>query len=311
MATACRNPFIKDGLALPCGNCEPCLWSRRQVWAYRLQLEAMCHESSAFVTLTYSDENLPRTSGDLATLAPEHVKSWLKVIRERERVEGRYFRFYCVGEYGEVTHRPHYHVILFGFEPCKRGRTLRHPISGECLGFDCCARCRLVADTWSRGIIEVGEVNKDSCGYIAGYVMKKMTRFDDPRLNGRNPEFARQSNGGGSGLGGLGFGRVAALVAARDHWNLDWDIDVPVALMQGDKAKPLGRYLRRKLREAIGKEGNAPREVIEAMAAELLPVRQAAFDASSSFKEAVIEAGNQKYANFMAKRSLYGKKRVI
>lgn len=300
MATACRNPFIKGGLAFPCGNCEPCRWSRRQLWTFRLQLEAMCHEHSAFITLTYDEDHLP----GLGSLAPEHVQSWLKVVRERERREGRFFRFYLVGEYGDTSHRPHYHLILFGFEPCLRGRTRRDVISGECKWRDCCVRCRLVGESWSRGIVEIGEVNKDSCGYIAGYVMKKMTRFDDIRLNGRHPEFCRQSN-----QGGLGLWRIPQIAEGIKHHGLEY-LDT-VSLLVGDRRKPLGRYLSRKLREALGKDGDTPPEVLEALASELLPLRQAAFDASSPLKDAVIAAGEQKYLNFMAKQSLYGKKRVI
>lgn len=303
MVTACRNPFIKDGLAFPCGNCEPCLWSRRQLWAFRLQMEAMCHEHSAFVTLTYSDENVPRTVDGVPTLAPEHYRSWLKVIRERERQEGRFFRFYAVGEYGDRSHRPHYHFMLFGFQPCIHGRTRRDPINNQCRR-DCCCRCSLVHDTWARGIVEVGEVNRDSCGYIAGYVMKKMTRFDDPRLNGRNPEFARMSN-----RGGLGLPRIGDIAEGIKFHGLEY-LDT-CALLSGNKRKPLGRYLTRKLREALGKDGDTPKEVLEAMAAELLPLREAAFDASRSFQKEVIAAGQQKYDDFMSKRSLYGKRRVL
>lgn len=302
MATACRNPFISQGLAFPCGQCEPCLYNRRQVWAYRLQLEAMCHEHSSFVTLTYDDEHLPGN----ASLCPEHVQSWLKVLRERERSEGRFFRFYLVGEYGEKTHRPHYHLILFGYKPCLRGRTRRDFVSGELRGSNCCCQCSLIFDTWSRGLIEVGEVNKDSCAYIAGYVLKKMTRFDDPRLNGRNPEFCRMSN-----RKGIGFGRVSDIADSLRHFGRDDDIDVPLSLMTGDKRKPLGSYLRRKLREAIGREVKAPQAVLDAMAAELLPLRQVAFDGSSSFKDEVVKAGEGKFLNMMARQQLFRKGRSL
>ena len=87
----------------------------------------MCHEASAFVTLTYSDDQLVRTLGDFPTLCPEHPQAFLK--RLRARVAPARFRFYLVGEYGDQTHRPHYHLVLFGFPTCERRRTYRTGIS--------------------------------------------------------------------------------------------------------------------------------------------------------------------------------------
>lgn len=282
------------------------MWNRRQVWAHRLQLEAMTHESSSFVTLTYSDDCVPRTREGLATLAPEDVQGWLK--RLRARLHPQLVRFFLVGEYGDTTHRPHYHCVLFGFKPCERGRTRRDSLTGECLGLDCCPQCRLIYDTWSRGIIEVGEVNSDSCGYIAGYVNKKMTRYDDVRLNGRNPEFARMSN-----RGGLGIGFIPSLASVYDNYALLVSrSDVVGVVGSGEKRKPLGRYLVRKLREALGRDGNTPQEVISALQAEMLPVfARSTYDSSSSFKKAVVSAGDQKFLEFKARQQIYGRKKSL
>lgn len=54
-------------------------------------LEAMCHENSAFVTLTYEDGKLPEG----ASLNPKDAQDWLK--RLRESVSPRKLRFYLVG----------------------------------------------------------------------------------------------------------------------------------------------------------------------------------------------------------------------
>lgn len=302
MVTGCRNPFIRGGLAFPCGRCEPCLGARQQVWSHRLQLEAMCHESSTFVTLTYADDKLPRTVDEVPTLAPEHVQGWLKVIRERERKEGRFLRFYLVGEYGDTSHRPHYHLVLFGFQPCLYGRTRRDPVNNQCRG-DCCVRCRLVHDTWSMGLVELGEVNKDSCDYICKYVLKRMTRYDDPRLNGRNPEFSRSSN-----RRGIGFGHIGVLADGYRHWFGDRDIEVSYALGSGTRRKPLGRYLVNQLRIALGRLPGASQETLDAMAAELLPLYIRSIDNKTSFKKEVMEAGLQRYENYIARVKLYRKR---
>lgn len=305
LATGCRNPFVRGGMAFPCGQCDPCRHNRRRVWAHRIQLEAMTHEASSFVTLTYSDDSLPRCLGDEPTLAPEHVQLWLK--RLRARVSPERFRFYLVGEYGDNTHRPHYHAILFGFPTCSRGRTLRRGHSLEPCWSDCCDRCRLVGDTWSMGNVDLGQVTKDSAGYIAGYVMKKMTRYDDPRLKGRNPEFCRMSLRPGIGAD---FSWEFAS-SALEHQLDKIMVDVPLSLRNSGSSKPLGRYIRTKFREAIGRDGKVPQEVLDAMAAELLPLRESAFNASSSFKEEVIKAGAGKFANFEARQQLFRKGRTL
>lgn len=42
----------------PCGKCIPCLINRKRLWKHRLILESYCHDKSAFVTLTYNDDQL-------------------------------------------------------------------------------------------------------------------------------------------------------------------------------------------------------------------------------------------------------------
>lgn len=292
---------MKGGVPFACGNCGPCLHNRRRVWAHRIQLEAMCHEQSAFVTLTYDDANLVRTLGDVPTLCPEHPQAFLK--RLRARVSPERVRFYLVGEYGDNTARPHYHCMLFGFPTCDRGRTYRTGLSLEPVWRSCCDRCRLVGESWSFGNVDLGQVTKDSAGYIAGYVVKKMTRYDDPRLHGRNPEFCRMSLRPGIGADfSWEFGS-----SWLEHQLGSVLPDVPLALGHSGGRAPLGRYLRRKFREALGRDGKCPQDQIDAMAAELLPLRESAFNSSSSFKDAVVAASDGKFANFEARQKLFRK----
>lgn len=78
---------------------------------------------------------------------------------------------------------------------------------------------------------------------MAGYCVKKMTSSDDARLNGRRPEFARMSLCPGLGAG------VAESVSSTI---LKHGLPVPTSLRHGSRIMPLGRYLRRKVREAAG-----------------------------------------------------------
>jgi len=148
-------------------------------------LEANEKEDNCFVTLTYSDENLPG-GVDGATLQPKDLQDWLK--RFRSAIQPTKVRYFAVGEYGDRTWRPHYHLALFGWPQCRYGFS-RYTDRRK----DCCSCCDVIRETWGLGHIAVGSLETSSAQYIAGYVTKKMTFNDDPRLKGRHPEFARMS----------------------------------------------------------------------------------------------------------------------
>lgn len=230
----CKKPYVKGITPYPCGQCLPCRFNRRRLWTHRLLLEQQCHEFSSFWTLTYDDQHVPLDG----SLNPKHTELWLKRLR-RALGPTRPLRFYLVGEYGDETQRPHYHPALFG---------LSHLES------------ELVLETWSMGYVYGGTLTLESAQYIAGYVTKKMTAADDPRLAGRHPEFARMSTR--PGLGALVVPQLAD--ALSDHagaMSIARDGDVPTSLNHGRKSLPLGRYLRSKLREQLGFEtiGGQPR----------------------------------------------------
>lgn len=105
-----------------------------------------------------------------------------------------------------------------------------------------CKTCSDVRQTWGFGHIMVGGLSAKSAMYIAGYVAKKMTNSSDPRLNGRAPEFARMSL-----RPGLGALALAPVVSVLEKYQLP----VPCGLRHGEKIMPMGRYIRRKIAEAI------------------------------------------------------------
>lgn len=81
-----------------------------------------------------------------------------------------------------------------------------------------------------------------------------MTRFDDPRLGNRHPEFARMSL-----KPGIGFGVLEKVAAIITRYNLlTPQGDVPVTLRHGGQEQPLGRYLRKKLRKHLGLDERSP-----------------------------------------------------
>lgn len=305
----CKNPFINGGQAYGCGQCLPCRIKRRREWTHRIILEALQHSDNAFVTLTYSTENLKTSSGapwtevsnEKSSVNVRDVQLFMK--RLRTAIAPLKVRFFAVGEYGDETERPHYHAILFGFPTCSRGRTYRRPGTSRPLPQRCCDQCRLVSDAWGKGDIDCGIVEKDSCQYVAGYTVKKMTGVTDERLCGRNPEFARMSLKPGIGLDALH--EVASVFMQYDLEKSQ--SDVPVTLRHGALELPLGRYLRRKLRLMVGRDEKAPPEVLEKLALELFPLRMAARKdkENPSFKKQVINANKGAVARVESRQRLF------
>ena len=221
-------------------------------------LEATQHAESTFVTLTYSEQSLPKlplVGGLLPTLQRKDVVGFLK--RLRANVSPVKFRFFGCGEYGEQTERPHYHLLLFGLPTCARGRTGAGYLKPAEHWRECCASCRRIGEAWGHGIIFQGQFTRESAQYVAGYTVKKMTAKDDDRLGGRHPEFAMMSLR--PGIGAWAMEDVALTI--MQHPRLAKQADVPTALVHGKRPMPQGRYLRRQLRQALGREPGAPERI--------------------------------------------------
>lgn len=96
---------------VPCGKCIACINRRRSDWAFRLEVEADNSLLSRFITLTYSDENLPITDCGYPTVNKRDVQLFIK--RFRKSVSPVKIRYFCVSEYGDKFSRPHYHCLMF------------------------------------------------------------------------------------------------------------------------------------------------------------------------------------------------------
>lgn len=271
----CSNPFVLKSQALPCGQCLACRINRRRLWCHRIQLEMLNHSLNSFVTLTYSDENLPRTPKRPSyTLSPPHLRNFLKRLRHiSDPVK---LRYYAVGEYGDETQRPHYHLALFGYSGCTWGKSRYSRTK-----LQCCTPCDTVRDAWGLGHIFIGELNQQSAQYVAGYVVKKMTQPTDTRLNGRYPEFCRMSLR--PGIGAHIIDDYASTLLELDYT----EIDVPSGLRHGSKIWPIGRYLKRRLRSRIGLSPETPQLAKDQTFNEMQPLRQYAFDNSTSLASVV------------------------
>lgn len=224
-------------------------------------LEAGLHGDNAFATLTYRDKHgpvHPAMPNHLVqrTLVPRDAQLFLK--RYRDKIAPLKLRFFLVGEYGDETERPHYHVLFFGIPGCSTPDPITNCTRYSRRGFQCCDNCALLLSAWKHGnaYFNSGGITPELAAYISGYTTKKMTRADDERLDGRYPEFARMSRN--PGLGSDAMHEVGSVfLATRGP-----DDAVPSALRTGGRHLPLGRTLGSRLRAIVGRaERDGDRQV--------------------------------------------------
>lgn len=248
-------------------------------------LESLSHQYSSFWTLTYDEKNCPHDS----SLCPEHTRNWLKRLRRSLENQGRQIRYFLVGEYGDTTQRPHYHAALFGISEQETD---------------------LVGSVWPYGFVYPGTLTPESAGYVAGYVTKKMTQKTDPRLGGRYPEFARMSLKPGIGaLSVEGFAEM--LTTEHGAESITETGDVPASYRAFGRNQPIGRYMRRKLREYLDFEtiGGQPKNE-EIRALEMQALLEDSGLSSRMFKEIKPFIAHQKIKQIEGKHKIFsqGKK---
>lgn len=180
----------KSPIPIPCSRCIGCRLERSKIWAVRCLNEAQLHEQNCFITLTYDDNHVP--CGDKNyTLVPRDLQLFFKRFRKKCGE----LRFYACGEYGDQTHRPHYHACVFGYDfPDK----VLHPSSSE----NPIYTSKILQSLWPYGYVTIGAVTFESAAYVARYIMKKQLGRGKKyyEKNGIEPEFVRMSRKPGIGL---------------------------------------------------------------------------------------------------------------
>lgn len=273
----CFVPWSSGDQVVPCGQCTACRINKRRVWVCRMMLEMKDHREAAFLTLTYDTPNLPLTSVSgrpLATLTKEHPQLFLKKLRKR--LEPHPIRYFLVGEYGELSGRPHYHAAIYGLQGSPFV-AMGMPRQGS-LSF----AERTVQEAWGLGITQTGILAREAMEYIAGYIQKKMTSVHDMRLDGREPEFSLKSRN-------LGFGMIQEMASSLLSQDLTNVPDVPDAVRIDGKLWPIGQSLKRRLRVLIGRSPNTPPEVNQVMVAELNSVREFSFARNLNLRDVLSE----------------------
>lgn len=299
----CKKPYMLGVMPCDCGNCLPCTITRRRVWSTRIMLESFLHEHNSFITLTYDDAKVPADG----SVSKREVQLFLK--RLRKAVAPVKIRYYMVGEYGETLGRPHYHGAMFGLPTCERLRT-EHRLK------TCCGPCETVRSAWGNGGVDLGELNQLTAQYVAGYITKRIP-LKERELWQREKEFSVMSRRPvGIGAGALNI-LVSALAAIPVGSRGLMDVDAPSVIRLDGKLKPLGRYLRRKIRELQSGSQETPPAALQSYASELRDVYGLALadpkssEGVRSWSEFSAKLNGQKILNIESKFKVFEKKGSI
>lgn len=184
------DAFLDLHREVPCGSCPSCLVERSRQWATRCVHEASQYRENAFVTLTYSSENLPMV-GSRPSLRPADFVLFMKRLR---KARGPGVRFLQAGEYGSLG-RPHHHALLFNCSFSDK-RLFQKRKGGDLY------RSAELEELWPWGYSSVAAVTFETAAYVARYTVKKAGRLAE--VVGVVPEYITMSRGGRSGGGGIG-----------------------------------------------------------------------------------------------------------
>lgn len=151
----------------PCGNCPECQKNYYTDWATRGSFELLHWECSLFITATYDEEHLPPDR----SLKKSDVQKLIKRIKKKFRSssENPIRQIYC-GEYGTLTLRPHYHIILFNCDFADKKKHYISPQGHQVFTSETLTRL------WGKGNIEFGIAQPASIAYLFKYILKKKSR---------------------------------------------------------------------------------------------------------------------------------------
>lgn len=167
-----------------CGDCAECRQEKKLEWQHRAHAVYETTKKKGgytlFLSLTHDEKHCPRFHGmrcfnpDEIVLFRKRLRSYIVRYKRKNYVTGQYycpfaeyyednFRLLICSEYGGVTHRPHYHILLSAAIPGLTPLMLRH----------------FVARAWTLGLIDSPQmalnhiVNSDfALKYVASYMYK-------------------------------------------------------------------------------------------------------------------------------------------
>lgn len=267
-------------MPFPCGRCLQCRINKARCWTTRNILEASVTADTCFVTLTYDDDHLPP---DGCLQQKKDLTPFFKSVRHK--LAPQKLRYFAVGEYGENTLRPHYHLLLYGI---------------SYLHTD------LIKRSWKKCDpdigIEIGYVQPESIRYCTEYCVKKWDDRNERKPSHLSKEFFTSSRGPSGGIGAPAIYEIAKNMRKQFHLknHEPWNQPLPHSIRFQGKKWPLDRYMKNKLWDFLKVTQEARKEEIEKYGLVVFDehAQQGYFDLNTSIKiknKEIAEKWNRKY----------------
>lgn len=197
---------------VPCGYCAICKSQKISAFAHRCLLETQMYPYAPwFISLTYSNKNLPKTGVQV-----DHVQRFFKRLRSRFDYYGidLKIRYVAVSEYGYNTHRAHYHLLIWNLPNWKFWKVARVMRKSWCYGHVYCSQ---VSSTYIVKGTRHGLSKPEKCfEYVAKYMCK-----DGIVPPGCNKTFMLTSRGHG-GIGAPFLDRHKHYIRSHQRYSFEF-----------------------------------------------------------------------------------------
>lgn len=185
----CTNPvkMIINGeeVTVKCGKCPTCRRQKSMEWAIKLINEAKYHEKACFITLTFDNKILLDKNSKAVRVygaSPSFVfntdysmKYFTKFIKRlRKKFSNKSISYFHVAEYGEKTHRPHHHAIIFGINFEEDRKEMEVSKSGKIQ-----YTSETLLNLWGCGRVSIQDCMPNNVIYICQYSIKKFKQNED------------------------------------------------------------------------------------------------------------------------------------
>lgn len=182
--------FGNNTVLLPCRKCINCQLNRSQEWAIRNTLESKDYDKNQclFITLTYDNDNVSHLkckvinknngkSSVVLSLRKLDLQHFIKKLRNV--FNDKKIRFFACGEYGGITLRPHYHILLYGLsiDDIKvkhyKDKSYSFEEKYETKNGVFYYSELLEHEIWSKGFVDLSTFSTFTASYVSRYCTKK------------------------------------------------------------------------------------------------------------------------------------------
>lgn len=184
-----EKPSVRQSfrhVLVPCGKCDYCRAQRLDAIVERLKFEYDSAFQTLFVGYSYDEEHVKTDlSKDDAKLILRNLKNnfnrhYATFDNDGKMVESFKYKYFLVGEYGDLSGRVHFHLLLF----LPRTVDWHYIQESNPFGIKC----------------DIQVAGRGSMYYVAMYCVKELIDPDNPNYKGKAEPFYLQSNGIGADM---------------------------------------------------------------------------------------------------------------